>query len=70
MYTRTAMMIATLLTVLLSAGSPSIGQEGSKRPLRILMSTDVATGLIDTHGGQAASPVSFSSTWGSRRWRR
>lgn len=37
------------------------------RPGPVILSTDVATGLIDTHGGKSLSPVTFSSTyaWGS-----
>jgi len=32
------------------------------RPRPVILSTDVATGLIDTHGGTSLSPVVFSAT--------
>jgi inosine-uridine nucleoside N-ribohydrolase len=36
-------------------------QVGAERTLRVLLSTDVAIGLIDTHGGKSLSPVTFDA---------
>lgn len=35
---------------------------GAPQPPRVIFSTDVANGLIDTHGGQGSCPVSFSAS--------
>jgi inosine-uridine nucleoside N-ribohydrolase len=43
-----------------TSGPADAGSRGS-RP-RILLSTDVAIGLIDTHGGQSLAPIPYSAT--------
>jgi inosine-uridine nucleoside N-ribohydrolase len=46
----------------LSACTDSAGGSAPQPP-RVIFSTDVANGLIDTHGGQGSCPVSFSASW-------
>ena len=58
-----------LLVSLMCAPADSAGNNDRRKPDRpqIIISTDVATGLIDTHGGKSLSPGTFSSTyaWGN-----
>jgi len=58
---RTARIFSLIgLVVAMAACSGSAG--GSPViPTRVIVSTDVANGLIDTHGGQGSCPVSFNA---------
>ena len=49
--------------LVLASPSPKTARSSSSVGVpRIMFSTDVANGLISTHGAQGSSPVSFSAT--------
>ena len=56
----TTIILTSLSLVLCSAGWAHSSRQ------KVIISTDVAIGLIDTHGGKSLTPVSFSDTyaWG------
>jgi hypothetical protein len=62
----TAELVLCLILLSASNAWASSNDNKKKRP-KLILSTDVATGLIDTHGGKSLSPVSFSSSyaWGN-----
>jgi inosine-uridine nucleoside N-ribohydrolase len=53
-------ILAATLCALCACNDSAGGSE--PRPPRVIFSTDVANGLIDTHGGQGSCPVSFKAS--------
>ena len=50
---------ATLPT---SAGAEAAALEAESEVPTVLISTDIATGLVDTHGAQGLCPVTYSTS--------
>ena len=54
------LLLATILLAF-SCKSDSESSDDASSPIKVLISTDIATGLTDTHGGQGSVPVTLNS---------